>query len=308
MIFRFSRAIFAVEFFNIIPKMPLKHTIIPFLLLLTACAEHEPLKITRLDLAPADSLISLREQWREAVPDYFPEREGLFADIIARELPPLDSVENVLGYAFAEEDVEVVGIINPFSSPIVVKDKTVFVGLNHYLGSESQAYNGFPEFIRRNKRIERLPIDVVEEYLLNKFRLSNEEDVTTLQMLLYIGAIERQALRMLPKGTSEAVVIGMTDEEYDWCRQNEQRIWQQLIKAKLLYSTDADVQKKLFLPSPAATIINANAPGNAARYIGLKIAQAYEAANGDIVFPTAEYVLNNQTLIKSKYSPENATR
>lgn len=262
----------------------------------------------RLDLAPEDSMTELRTAWEDFSHIPSSADDKLFGEIITRELPPLDSVETVLYHALGSDSVVLVGVINPYSSPVYSKDNYIFVGLNHYLGPESEAYNGFPEYHRRLKDIRRLPIDVVSQYILERIDLSDPEDPTVLNMLLFVGAVANTTLSMLPDDTSEALLLGMTDEEYLWCRQNEQRIWQKLIEDGMLYSTEFSTIDRLFSPSPAATLINANAPGNTMSYIGLKIAQAYEKNTGQKARPTNDFINNNQTLINSKYSPQNAAR
>lgn len=306
-IFRVVHAIFAVEFFNITPKMPLKHTILPLLLLLLAsCSEKQPMKIIRLDLAPADSLTELRQLWYGDIRNSSPERDEAFGNLVRSQLQPLDSVEEVLGQAFDNIGVKLVGVINPYRQPIVVSDSIIFIGLNHYLGPDNAAYAGFPEYMRRLKTLRRLPVDVVEEYLFNRFT-TTADSPTLLTSMLFAGAIHNEAMKMLPANTDEALVLGMTDDEYKWCRDNEQRIWQQLIETKRLYSSDPDVIKRLMSPSPAATLINLNAPGNTVQYIGLQIARAYERNTGLRALPTNEYINDNNTLVKSKYAPVNAT-
>lgn len=278
------------------------------LLLLTACSGNKKKEIIRLDIAPADSLTDIRNAWTEIRGDFPAEKEAIFAEAVNCQLPPLDSVEAVLAQSGIADSITLVGVINPFISPIVSNGKYIFIGLNHYLGADSEAYNGFPQYLRRLKTIQRLPIDVISEYVFKQSNLAEPENPTVLTMLLFTGSVFNTTLKMLPKGTSEALVLGMTDEEYDWCRQNEQRIWQKIIEDGLLYSSDLNIIRKLFSPSPSATLINAHAPGNTMQYIGLKIAQAYEKNTGRDASPSNEYILDNQSLVNSKYSPQNVSR
>ncbi len=265
------------------------------------------MKITRLDLAPADSLTELRKLWYDDILKSAPARDEAFRQLVNDQLPPLDSVESVLSEAFKGEDISLVGVINPYRQPVVVSDSIIFIGLNHYLGPDNAAYTGFPEYVRRLKTLRRLPVDVVEEFIYDRYKSTTAERPTLLTAMLFTGAVHNTALKMLPEATSEALVLGMADEEYRWCRDNEQRIWQQLIEEKLLYSADPDIINKLLRPAPAATLINLNAPGNTVQYIGLQIARAYERNTGLQATPTDEYVNNKQTLIRSKYAPGNAT-
>ncbi|MCM1310113.1 MAG: hypothetical protein NC301_03690 [Bacteroides sp.] len=279
---------------------------------MSSCHNNEPKEIVRLDLAEGDSLDAKREQWHKDFVDkysaeIYPESESAFKEIIKQDLPSLDSVEAVLGDALKGEDVLLYGVVNPYNLAVANVDNRYYIALNHYLGADSDAYKGFPEYQRRFKTINRMPIDVVEAFIAAKYGNVTSDENTLLRPILYYGALHNQTLKMLPMGTSEALVLGMTDAEYQWCKDNEQRIWQKMIEEKLLYSTDMKVHDRLFRLSPSASIINVNAPGNTAHYIGLKIAQSFEKNTGEEALPNSDYVNDPQTLIKSKYTPQNAT-
>ncbi len=277
--------------------MPRISTILPvFLLFCASCTKHEPKEIVCLDdNSPLWPVVdSIAAPFREAINE---------------QLQPLDSVERVLGEALANEDIKLYGVIIPYIRPVVVRDSAMYIGLNHYLGADSKVYAGFPEYIRRTKTLQHMPVDVVNEYLMYAyFKDGLSERKTLLSYMLYAGALYNQTLKALPKGTSEAIVLNMTDEEYNWCKENEQRIWLKLIEDNLLYSSDTGIISRLLADSPKNTYINANAPGNTLYYIALKIAQAYERNNSREAMPTPEFVNNPQTLVQSKYAPQNATR
>lgn len=277
--------------------MPRISTILPvFLLFCASCTKPEPKEIVRLDdnssLWPVVDSI--------AVP---------FRQAVNEQLPSLDSVECVLGEALANENIKLYGVIIPYNRPVVIRDSAIYIGLNHYLGADSDVYTGFPEYLRRSKTLRRMPIDVVNEYLMYaRFKEGLSERKTLLSYMLYAGALYNQTLKALPKGTPESVLLNMTDEEYNWCKENEQRIWLKLIEDNLLYSSDTGIISRLLADSPKNTYINANAPGNTLYYIALKIAQAYERNTTSEALPTPEFINNPQTLVQSKYAPQNATR
>lgn len=294
------------------------------MLLATACARHQvtPLPIERLDLAMADSLPAsapqqaARDAWFEVIglndddrATWYRKSCAAFAPEIESSITSLDSVEAVLGQALQKFQVKPVGVVNPFNQAVITHPKGyVFIGLNHYLGANSPAYAGFPEYVRKRKELKQLPADVVEAVIASRHEPKYSDRTTLLNTLLYRGALLNSVLKQLPEGTPEATILGMTDEEYDWCRDNEARIWQTLIERDLLYSTSADVIARLMKPSPHSTLINANAPGQTLLYTALKIAQAYEKSTGTDAAAEPYFYNNNQTLIKSKYAPANASR
>lgn len=293
------------------------------MLLLAACSHREaPRDIARLDLlAPGDSLTAGQQRafdvWSEVIAfegtagEYAGGRAmQAFGPMVRERIESLDSVEAVLGHALKDYgSTRLVGVISPYSQAVVTHPSGyVFIALNHYLGAGSPAYAGFPDYLRKRKEIKQLPSDVVEAVIAAEHAPELAGDATLLNHLLYRGALLNAVAKAMPADTPEATILGMTPEEYAWCVENEGRIWQTLIERQMLYSADAGMIDRLMKPAPRSTQINANAPGQTALFTALKIAQAYEKATGSAATPEPAFYNDNQTLVKSKYAPANASR
>lgn len=298
--------------------MPLKYTLLPlFLTLLTAgcTSEPEPRQIQRLDSALADGTLTAADSaafkaWCEitafdGTPGEYAGRTAPFEALVIGTIGSLDSVERVLGHALADEpQLKAVGVVSPYSQSVVTHpDGYVFIALNHYLGPESAAYAGFPEYMRRQKVIERMPVDAIMAIIASENEPQFGADATLLNHLLYRGALLNRTLRALPAKTPEATVLGMSKQDYDWCVANEAIIWKTLIERKLLYSSDPEAIDRLTRPAPASPLIATNAPGQAALFCALKLVQAYERETGADALPEPEFYNDRQTLVKSAYAP-----
>lgn len=310
--------------------MPTKLSILPFLIFLGtsffSCSDNESRKIDRMDLAIADSTTTLSAQqcsafdaWAEiegikSTPDAYRKSESFsfFAPIVKETLPSLDSVENILGKALAHinDRSKLFGMIIPYNQSVVTHPSgIVLIGLNHYLGADNKIYSGFPEYERRHKELKYLPVNVIEAILAGKYPAKYDSQHKLLNEMLYHGALLQTVLESMPKGTDEAVVLGMTDSEYAWCRQFESNIWNTMIEQQLLYSASESQIKRLIGPAPRSTAINPNAPGRTVLFIGLKIVQSYLNNNHgveaqELLTPT--FYNDNSSLIKSNYTPQNA--
>lgn len=320
MIFTRVGAIFALLFINNDLKMPRILTILPLLaLLLSACADDVSRPVGRLDLAVADPSTPLDADFGEAFADWqqiigfngsradyaaLPAVRA-FEPLVRREITSLDSVERVLGAALADfPDARLYAVVSPFNRTVVTHpDGRVFIALNHYLGSDSEAYEGFPDYLRRLKTPARLPVDVVEAVVAAAVNERPAPDAALVNRLLYRGAILDAASRALGPQTSDDVLLGMTSDELEWCRANEERIWKTLIERKMLYSTDSAVTERLMRHAPRASLINADAPGATALYIALQLARSYRDANPDEPLLENARFNDNQSLIKSNYNP-----
>ncbi len=298
--------------------MPLKHTILLFfgLLAVASCSHrNEPRHISRLDLALSQGELSAADSaaftsWAEIIdfegqPEEYAGRTAPFEALVIGAITNLDSVEQVLGDALAEhKDISLTGVVSPYNQAVVTHpDGHVFIALNHYLGPNSAAYSGFPEFIKQRKVIERMPVDIVLAVVASENEPQFEDDASLLNHLLYQGALLARAREMLPDDTPESTLLGMTPEEYEWCKINEARIWKTLVERKMLYSTDSEVIGRLTRPAPGSPLISAEAPGQAALYCALKLARAYENKTGSAALPRPEFYNNRQTLIQSAYAP-----
>lgn len=310
--------IFAVEFFKKRPKMLLKHTILLFLGVLIAAGcgrKTEPRQISRLDIALSSGAMTAADSaafsaWSQIAgfngsPEEYAGRTAQFETLVIATIANLDSVERILGEALADTpELNITAVISPYNQAVVTHpDRYVFVALNHYLGENSAAYAGFPEFLKQRKVISRMPVDIVMAVIASENEPQFADDASLLNHLLYQGALLSQTKKRLPKETSEATLLGMTPEEYEWCETNEHQIWKTLIERKLLYSTDSEVINRLLRPAPGTPLISANAPGQAALYCALKLVQAYERKTGDTALPQPEFYNNSQSLIKAAYAP-----
>lgn len=298
--------------------MPLKHTILLLfgLLMASGCShKKEPLPISRLDIALSREEMTAADSaafsaWADVIefdgrPEEYAGRTAPFEALVIAAITDLDSIEQVLGETFADhKQLKLTGVVSPYNQAVVTHpDGYVFIALNHYLGPKSAAYAGFPEFLKQRKIKERMPVDIAMAIIASENEPQFEADASLLNHLLYQGALLVQAKNMLPVETPESTLLGMTPEEYEWCVTNEARIWKTLIERKMLYSTDSEVISRLTRPAPASPLISADAPGQAALYSALRLAQAYQHKNGSAPKPQPEFYNNRQTLIKSAYAP-----
>lgn len=299
-------------------KIPKKYSFLPIITVVFAfgcTSTPEPRTIDRLDLALSQSQMTASDSaafqaWKE-ITDFqgcaedYARRTAPFEALVISSLADLDSVENVLGMVLENQpQTKVVGVVSPYNQTVVTHpDGYIFIALNHYLGAESAAYVGFPAYIKRLKVLQQLPVDVALATAAALSPAQFTDSPTLLNVLLYQGALLQQALGRLPQGTPERLLLGMGEEDYEWCSKNEAQIWKSLIDRELLYSTDYAVIDRLTRPAPASALIHADAPGKAALYIALKIAQSYNKENGSPLLPEPQFYNNRKTLVKSAYAP-----
>lgn len=309
-------------------------TIISTLLIagVVACSgdgEVAPLKIVRLDHELGAGMSDADEETRGAAEKLFEvSGYGALTDSslavynhnpsIAFHREAVDSifsdvsdVERGLGEALGKLGSEfpnvvspkLYAIISPFNQSVITVDSVMFLGLNHYLGVDYEAYGYFPDYIRMNKKRQRIVSDVVEALVRQYYPYAPRTDYpTTLSRLLYEGSVVEAVMRAT--GLDEKDALGMDDSSYKWLEDNENEIWNALVTRRMLYNTDVSVAESLVRPSAVTSILHPEAPGRAGRFVGHRIVKSF-LENNEVLAPynilLPEFYEGEGTLAASKY-------
>mgnify|MGYP004442797151 CR=1 FL=1 len=199
---------------------------------------------------------------------------------------------------------ELVGVVLPYQQSIIFcGDSVAFVSLNHWLGADHPAYNGFAEYVKRTKTPAHMPIDIAEALIANTFPFSNEQG-TLLSRLIYEGAL-MQAITQAT-GADVKTVLGWTDDELAAAQKGERYAWETLVRRKMLYDKDEDLQQRLVRPAPNSGVISPDLPGGMGRFIGYQLVQSLLKNEPSLtlrdIFEKQLY-LQQETLSQSRYAP-----
>lgn len=237
----------------------------------------------------------------------------VFYKEVVKRFDSLDSLEKVLGAVDKSltSDFLAVGshtynaVIIPFRQSIVVGDADVYIGLNHYLGQGHPAYNGFSDADRATRTYAHIPYHVAEALIATAYPYSESAESNLLSRMLYSGAVAKGVLSAVPE-SSEAELLGWSDEEYEIMRKSEKAIWEKLASENLLFSTDYSVTGSWMSAEPQ--LAGTELPGNIGRYMGLRIVESYlrnnpEVKVSELLLPT--FYDDEKILIKANYNPKN---
>ena len=199
------------------------------------------------------------------------------------------------------------GIISPYRQPIVLTDDATYIALNHYLGAGHDVYSGMPEYLRRLKNAERIPVDVAEARLSRDYPYEENSSSTALSRMVYEGALANAVIGLIP-GVTIASYNSWDDDEADFVDENESRIWNVIVANDMLYSTDPAVGERLSAAAPSSSVISADVPARVGRYFGYEIVKAYlkahpEATPESLLLP--DFYNDSSVLIESGYVPQD---
>ncbi|MDE6108882.1 MAG: hypothetical protein K2F72_01180, partial [Muribaculaceae bacterium] len=152
---------------------------------------------------------------------------------------------------------------------IVFCDSVMLVALNHYLGADYPGYSHVEPYRRRLKTPGRLSADMAEAMVATAYPYASDDVAAVLSRLLYEGALIEAISRVADVPAADA--MGYTPEEYAWLEQHETALWQSLVARELLYSTLPGDASRLVSPAPSTSILDAEAPGRAGRFLGHRI-------------------------------------
>ena len=259
--------------------------------------------LTMLNMGHPDDSAYMKYENSEAVKMFTPEVEEVFSDIA--------DLENVLGGVKQNMKkelphinmCEIYSIVSPYKQSIYIADSTMLLVLNHYLGAEHKAYDGFEEYIKKTKQAKYIPYDIVEATIgtFNPYETTGDEMV--LSKMLFAGAIVEAKMRIVPEA-SLSLALGYDEKELEWVEDNQQQLWNALVSKELLYSTSyMDINQLLSL-TPCSSILHQQAPGRVGRYLGYKIIRAYLEKNPSTTLSqllTPGFYKSQQTLIDSGY-------
>jgi hypothetical protein len=201
--------------------------------------------------------------------------------------PSMDSLEKELSRAFkhyhyyfpGKEIPAVYTFISGFNQSIAVADSILAIGLDKYLGKNSEVYVQLmvDQYLRNTMRKEMIVSDCMKAWGSTEFPMPDSVPGNVLSNMLFHGKVVQFQRQMMP-GLHDTLLLGFTEKELEWCEEYERMMWEYLIENNLLYETDYMVINKLVNPAPYTSYFTRESPGRAAVWMGWNIVKEYMKA------------------------------
>lgn len=184
---------------------------------------------------------------------------------------------------------------------VVLSDSVLGIGLDLYLGQESNVYEraGVPLFRRDNSEPNRIPYDALRSWLISEIEMSDYQLVDHIVQYGKVMAI----LEELYPDVSEEYLAGYTSSEWKWCVDNEALIWAKLIESKTLFSNKAEDVRKYTADGPFTAGFPRESPSRLAVFVGWQIMRSFLDRN-DVTLSELVAIKGSEILNKSNYKPE----
>ena len=190
-----------------------------------------------------------------------------------------------------------------YRTPVVYADSKLFISLHLFLGSTHTFYNFLPDYIKYSHSAEFLPASCF--ITLAGHHIPYPDIHNFLETILHYSKAYLFAQKMLPN-TPQHILFKCSEEQMQWCLDNESRIWSYMIEREYLFSSSIDLVDRFVNLAPFSKFglpTDSNSPGSVGVWLGLQIWNAYMDNNNislTEVLSETDYI---KVLNSSSYKP-----
>lgn len=197
--------------------------------------------------------------------------------------------------------------ITGFNRSIITADSVLAISLDRYLGRNCEYYPRLEIYGYLAARMNDYNIvpDCIYAWGVKSWdfeQIGYEKD-NVLSEMIHEGKLRYFQKCMLPE-ENDTLIFGFTADQMRFCLNNEDQMWDYLIKNDLLFSNDQFTIRKLVGEAPFTSYFTGESPGRAATWIGFRIIESFMNRNREV--PLSEMMLMNDVqaiLDGAKYDP-----
>lgn len=191
-----------------------------------------------------------------------------------------------------------------FEYPVQFHDNIMLIALDMYLGKGFPPYAmvGIPQYRAMRASTSYLVRDIMLETasaLPVRYRSDNillDQMIEEGKQLYFLDAC-------MPE-LDDHIKIAFSEEQLDWCENNESNIWDFIIENELLFSSDYEKTHKLIIDGPFTSFFPDGSPSRIGWWLGWQIVRSFMDHNEDIPVPIMmEGLSAREILDNSRYNP-----
>jgi len=198
----------------------------------------------------------------------------------------------------------VYSFISRFNQSIVTSDGLLAVGLDNYLGRDTEFYKRLArhQYQINNMHPAKIPSDCLLGWGITEFEYHDSVD-NVLSNMIYHGRNAYFTKWMLPD-QPDSLIMGFTAEQMRFCRNNESRMWEYMVEARVLFESDRMAIQKFTGNGPFTSDFTNESPARAAVWLGWRIVEDYMRNNPRVSLQDLMNESDYQKLLSlSKYNP-----
>ena len=206
---------------------------------------------------------------------------------------------------FPEKPVpSVYTFVSRFNQSIVTAEGILGIGLDNYLGRESEYYErlGKHSYQIINMYPGKIPTDCFLGWGMTEFEYNDSID-NVLHSMIYNGKIAYFTKWMLPE-QPDSMIMGFTAAQMKFCLNNEDRMWEYMVENKVLFNSDRLSIQKFTGYGPFTSDFTRESPARAAVWMGWRIVEAYARNHPELSLRDVMKEDDYQNILTlSKYHP-----
>lgn len=188
----------------------------------------------------------------------------------------------------------------------VTADSVLGIGLDMFLGENFTIYelvpDPYPGYMLHQFSPEFIAADCFKVLQQQLFPASQNGRTLLEQMIA--GGKQLYFLDKVMPGAPDTLKTGYTKIQEDWCRANEQFIWQYFVQHNLLYATDWQQIMHFIGPGPSTQGMPPESPGDIGSWTGWQIVRQYMKEKPSTTLQQLMQMKDAQKMLEeAKYRP-----
>jgi len=231
--------------------------------------------------------------------------DSLFADTKELETELEEAFKHYKFYYPDSALPRVITMNSVFNYAVAKYKNDLGIGLEYYLGADNSVIEllpvaQFPQYMKSRMSREYMMTEVVKGWLQNKY-MDQSVELNFLEIILEWGKLMYLVDAIVPNDPPNRK-FKYTEEEFEFCEENEYQIYKTIIEKKILYSKDRQAIMKWTEEGPNTFGVK-NSPSKIGRWLGWKMVKSYLAKNKDVSLQELMQEKQYQKMIKA-YKPK----
>lgn len=193
--------------------------------------------------------------------------------------------------------------VSGFNQSIVVGEGFISVSLDNYMGSDYAIYKliDIYEYQRVNMTRHKVVPDYITGWLSSEYYPRAQSNL--LDDIIYRGKILYATATLLPD-IPEHVIMGYTEEQWQWMKGYESELWQLMLANRVLYETNVITKGQFLNDGPFTLPFSQESPSRGGAYFGWRIVDSYMANNKSVSLQQLMDQDDSQAILsRSNYRP-----
>ena len=233
----------------------------------------------------------------------YEESQRVWPNLKAPEQELTESFRYLKHYFQGFRQPEIYTYISGSPEPVHYQDGIILVGIDNYLGFDSEPYNITQ--VPKYKQFAMSPDFLVKDIILAVSASYINPPAATASLLdhmIFEGKKLYFVKSMMPQ-ISDKVLFTQTDTHLKWLSEKENHLWRYYVENELLYKADYLAYNKFEADAPFTAVLGDDSAPRTGVWLGYQIVLSYMKKNKESLNQLIDNQQAQQILQKSGYKP-----